>query len=71
MSLYVPCRDEKGNPVCPICEEPVEKAGSFCSRSHYAHFLVVVANQMDVVEIEDPLVALEDMPWYVDDEGGQ
>lgn len=64
MSLYVPCRDEKGHPVCPICSEPVEKAGSFCSLAHYTHFLVAVSNQMGPIEMEDPLVDLSQMPWH-------
>lgn len=61
--MIVPTRDAEGNPLCPICEGMVAKAGEFCSRECYTHFVMAVVQQPGPVEIEN-LVDLESMPWY-------
>jgi hypothetical protein len=57
-----------GQPICPICEAPVEKAGAFCSRACYAHFLTAVCFSPGIVEM-DNLLDLSDMPWYAEGNG--
>lgn len=62
--LFVSCRDERGNPVCPVCEAPVPKPGAFHSRECYSHFLVAVIQQPGMIEMEDAPLDLSSMPWY-------
>lgn len=61
--MFVPTRDQDGNPICFICESPVSRPGEACSQRCYAHFLVAVTMQSGIVHM-DYLVDLEDMPWY-------
>lgn len=56
-------RSATGQPQCPICEEPVSRAGSFCTREHYQHFLTVVENQMVCSEV---MLDYWEQDWYVD-----
>ena len=67
--MKVATRASDGSPICPICDEPVPKAGQFCSAEHYQHFLVAVSDQ-GMIYMED-LVDIEDMPWHTQGDGHQ
>jgi hypothetical protein len=60
---WIPTRDDEGNPICFICESPVVRPGEACSRECYAHFLVAVAQQPGMIEMEN-LLDLQEMAWY-------
>jgi hypothetical protein len=64
--MHVPVRNAERDPICPICEVPVEQAGAFCSRPCYAHFLVAVTSQAGILSMEK-LLDLEEQPWYGED----
>jgi hypothetical protein len=61
--FHVPVRNAEREPICFVCETPVERPGVTCSRACYAHFLMAVTSQAGNVEMEE-LVDLQDMPWY-------
>ena len=64
-------RTDKGDPCCPICEVLVSTPGEFCSRGHYIHYIVAVAQMPPPVEVEDAPLTAREQGWYSTDQDGQ
>jgi hypothetical protein len=61
--FHVPVRNKDRQAICPVCEVPVDRVGTMCSRTCYAHFLVAVTSQAGIIEMEE-FVDMEQQPWY-------
>ena len=59
-------RTDKGLPCCPICEVLVSTPGEFCSKGHYIHYIVAVAQMLSPVEVEDAPLAAREQGWYAE-----
>lgn len=62
MAFVIDTTDWRGLPWCPICNEPVEEEGDFCSPTCFDEFHMLVFDLDEVIEM--PYKGLYQQPWY-------